>query len=276
MRTILGLTAALMMTGSAVAADMARPMPVKAPPLAIAQIWDGWYGGIHAGYGWNDPTATFNPATFATVIAAANPGLTVNGSSGPFSLAVQPEGGFGGIQFGRNWQSGNIVYGFEIDASLADISDSAARNFSVLASDPDNLDFTGTFFLSRKIDALGTLRGRLGWANNTLLIYGTGGLAVGHVKTSMGVSNIVAANPANFSLPPSSYNRSVSSTDTQFGAALGAGAEWMFMPRWSLKGEYQFIWLGGGTSLAFPGASFTDSKVQLHTVRLGLNYKFSP
>jgi outer membrane immunogenic protein len=275
MRAILGLVASVMISGTAAAADMARPMPVKAPPLAIAQIWDGWYGGIHGGYGWNDPTATFNPATFATLIP--NGGLTINGSSGPFSLSVAPEGGFGGIQIGRNWQSGNWVYGVELDASLADIADTAARNFSVLASDPDNLDFTGTFFLTRKIDALGTLRGRLGWANNTLLIYGTAGLALGHVKTTMGVNNIVAANPANFNAGfPAALNRSVSSSDTQVGVALGAGAEWMFSPRWSLKGEYQFIWLGGGTSLAFTGATFTDTNVELHTVRLGLNYKFSP
>jgi outer membrane immunogenic protein len=275
MRVLLGLVASLLIGGSATAADLPTKMPVKAPPAPVA-IWNGWYGGIHGGYGWNDPTATFNPATFASVFAASNPGITVNGSSGPFGLAVQPDGWLGGIQLGRNWQNGNLVYGFEIDASFADIKDKASQNFFVLASDPDNLDFTGTFFLSRKIDALGTFRGRLGWANNALLLYATGGLALGHVKTTMGVTNLVAANPANFGGPIAGAGRSVSSTDTQFGAALGGGFEWMFAPRWSFKGEYQFIWLGGGTSLAFPGASFTDSNVELHTVRIGFNYQLAP
>lgn len=278
MRAILGVmasvvTASVMSAAPAMAADMARPMPVKAPPLVVAQIWDGWYGGIHGGYGWNDPTATFDATTFANSLP--HPGLTVTAATPPFSLSVQPEGVFGGIQLGRNWQSGNLVYGIEADLSLADIKDGASRNFFVEANDTDNVNFTGTFYLTRKIDALGTLRGRLGWANNTLLAYATGGLAIGHVKTTMGVNNLVAEVPANWG-PGQLVPVAVSSSDTQFGVALGGGAEWMFMPRWSLKGEYQFIWLGGGTSLAFPGATFTDSKVELHTVRLGLNYKFSP
>lgn len=64
------------------------------------------------------------------------------------------DGLLGGVQIGRNWQSGKIVYGLEGD-----------------------LSFTGTDY----IDWMGTVRGRLGYLlAPSLLVYGTAGF--GHVN----------------------------------------------------------------------------------------------
>ncbi|MCA1499658.1 porin family protein, partial [Bradyrhizobium sp. NBAIM14] len=45
---------------------------------------------------------------------------------------------------------------------------------------------------------------------------------------------------------------------------------------WTFKAEYIYINLGksNGNALAFPGASFTDTEVQLHTAKGGINYRF--
>lgn len=53
----------------------------------------------------------------------------------------------GGLQLGHNWQNGNLVYGAEGDISFGD-------------------------------DTVGTIRGRLGFAAQSWLIYGTVGLAL--------------------------------------------------------------------------------------------------
>ncbi len=56
----------------------------------------------------------------------------------------------------------------------------------------DNGDFTGNVYLRQKMDYFGTVRGRLGVASDTLLLYATGGLAWGRVNTTFGVNNIVS------------------------------------------------------------------------------------
>jgi outer membrane immunogenic protein len=37
---------------------------------------------------------------------------------------------------------------------------------------------------------------------------------------------------------------SISTSDTRAGCTIGGGLEWMFAPRWSLKGEYLYYDLG--------------------------------
>jgi opacity protein-like surface antigen len=60
------------------------------------------------------------------------------------------DGMVGGVQLGKNWQSGKMVYGVEADLSL---------------SGADSVDWTGT------------VRGRLGYLlNPSVLLYGTAGI----------------------------------------------------------------------------------------------------
>jgi len=60
------------------------------------------------------------------------------------------DGLIGGIQIGKNWQMGNVVYGIEGDISFSDVDG---------------------------IDMLGTVRGRLGYLlTPSILAYGTAGL----------------------------------------------------------------------------------------------------
>lgn len=68
------------------------------------------------------------------------------------------------------WQSGRFVYGLE-----GDLSWSGLKGEGTCANPAFNCE-TRLFWL-------GTLRGRLGVAYNTVLLYATGGLALGEIKT---------------------------------------------------------------------------------------------
>ena len=74
------------------------------------------------------------------------------------------------------------------------------------------------------------------------------------------------------------------SGDTQhIGYTVGGGAEMKLSQSWSIKGEYLFVDLGEAsyhlTGVTAPGSttpwaeSFSES-IELHTVRVGLNYHF--
>jgi outer membrane immunogenic protein len=100
---------------------------------------------------------------------------------------------------------------------------------------------------------MGTVRGRLGYAMNRTLLYGTGGLAWAHVD--------------------STTEGSIVSDDYLLGWAAGGGVEYKFARRWSAKVEYIYM--------DFPEVSETallttfKDKLDVHTVKLGLNYQAS-
>jgi outer membrane immunogenic protein len=100
---------------------------------------------------------------------------------------------------------------------------------------------------SGKIDDFGTVRGRLGYAFDNLLLYGTGGFAwanetVTDTETCNGTkcpktSNVFAINSASSSATPD-------------GWAAGGGLEWRFLPNWTLRVEYSIC-----NSAAYPTRS---------------------
>jgi outer membrane immunogenic protein len=243
-KLILGVAAIGTVLGvnAASAADMA----VKARPMVAdaALDWSGFYVGVNGGYGWQERTRD---------IGLTNTGLTV------LTPGMRANGGFGGGQVGYNWQRDVAVFGVEADFQGADIRDSFSRTV-----DPAG-DFVAA---SRKIDYFGTVRGRLGFlVNNTLLLYGTGGFAYGEVKT-----NYLVTNP---NLPGVSANLVDSSV--RVGYAAGAGAEYAFNRSWSVKAEYQFIYLGSDALRApvvgGPGVIVSSRPSnEFHTVRVGINY----
>jgi outer membrane immunogenic protein len=140
---------------------------------------------------------------------------------------------------------------------------------------------------------LGTFRARLGvTVNPSVLLYVTGGLAYGSVKsdTAISQSGINATIPSNppFTITPASGGFS----GMRVGYAVGAGGEWMFASNWSAKLEYLYYDLGSATystgslvSSDFHLTNFlgigngvvdTSAKVRFndHIVRAGVNYHF--
>jgi outer membrane immunogenic protein len=106
MRTLptafLALTIAVGLAPAALAADLGgaprgsvKDEPYFAPPVTWS--WNGFYYGVHAGYGWSD----------------------IDWQEGGLNGSHDGSGGTLGGQIGYNWQTGRLVYGIEGDLSAA-------------------------------------------------------------------------------------------------------------------------------------------------------------
>lgn len=150
------------------------------------------------------------------------------------------KGGFVGGQVGYNLQSGPMVYGIEGDFHWADISQSVG--------------VAGIASAEAKIQAFGTLRGRIGVAFDQVLIYGTGGGAF-----------------ANNKLTATLFGASASDTQWHPGWTAGGGVEVAFNRNWSGKVEYLFARF---TSEDYFNGLISTGDVDLSTVKAGINYRF--
>jgi outer membrane immunogenic protein len=182
--------------------------------------------------------AVVSPATnWSGFYIGAMGGYGSENTSDPLGI----KGGFGGATVGYNWQFGTIVAGIEADGGFGDVSNSATVS-----------GVTAT----AKVDALATVRGRVGVAFDQFLLYGTGGLALADAK-----------------IDASAFG--VSDSKTLTGWTVGAGAEWMFMPRWSVKAEYLYRSFASQTFFAaqFP-PGITTGTLNVNSGEVGVNYHF--
>lgn len=112
---------------------------------------------------------------------------------------------------------------------------------------------------------VGTVRARLGFTpTERLMVYGTGGLAYGKVKTSLSAYD-------------DGESFSAGNSKTKAGWTLGAGVEYAVTNNWTLKSEYLYTDLGKRSFNYIDEENVNinmENKVNFHTVRLGLNYKF--
>jgi outer membrane immunogenic protein len=129
----------------------------------------------------------------------------------------------------------------------------------------------GNLGLTQKIDSLGTIRARLGWAANTVLFYVTGGAGWAHVKTTLGTSGVTAFgfNPGAASLA----TLSASSSEVRWGPAAGAGIEMAIAQNWIAGVEYLLIDITESPSFTFPGASVSGN-LPVQIARARLSYLF--
>jgi len=156
-------------------------------------------------------------------------------------------GGTIGGQIGYRWQSGQWVFGLEGQGNWADFS---GDNISVLFPDRNRT----------RVDAFGLITGQVGYAWNNVLAYVKGGAAVVGDKYDV-YSTATGALLA-------------STSQTRWGATVGAGLEFAFAPNWSVGVEYNHIFLGD-KDVTFAGLVGTDrirQDVDMGLVRL--NYKF--
>jgi outer membrane immunogenic protein len=148
----------------------------------------------------------------------------------PTRGTAHPWGIAGGVQGGYNWQTGAWVFGAEADIAASAAHDTFAP-----------WKFANPWF--------GTVRGRVGYGFNNILIYATLGFAFGGGEITVG---------------------GVSQSRAHTGLAAGGGMEVGLTPRWSARVEYLFIDLSDrpyaltGTSNGF------DSGL----LRFGVNYRF--
>ncbi|MDP9138573.1 MAG: outer membrane beta-barrel protein, partial [Pseudomonadota bacterium] len=152
--------------------------------------WSGFYIGAHAGYGDFD-----NDGFFAT------------------SVDMQFAGGdfIGGGQAGWNMQRNSWVFGVEQDISFLEWTGKNVREEQYIA----------------EADFLATLRGRVGWADDNVLFYGTAGGALlnAEVSTSIGGPDLDQQGNED--------GKDVSA----LGIVLGGGIEWGMTRNLSVKAE---------------------------------------
>ena len=236
---------------SAFAADL--PVYTKAPPVvAPAYNWNGFYVGGNLGWGFANADGTSSP-------------LDPNsfGTYGTQTGSRSWNGVVGGGQIGFNWVAlPNIVLGIEADLSGANLKDA----YSTTSSD-------GTSFKTTDVDSFGTVRGRIGYAFNNWLIYGTGGAAWAHAK----VTNTQGpCNPdptcKSGPVPLGIVN---ANTATLTGWTAGGGVEVGITSSWTTRLEYIHMDFG---SYSYANPSFNRAltiSLKTDVVRLGLNYKFN-
>lgn len=228
---LLAATAAVVLAAPAQAADL----PMKAPPAAVvaaAYNWTGFYVGIVGGGGWGDTRHTNN----------------INGAN---SGTHRISGGLFGGTVGYNAQFGSWVLGLEGDFSWSGIK----RSFN----DNNGSTFcTGIVVCETSLRWFGTGRARLGYAWNSLLVYGTAGVAYGKVR----------GNLTNAGFTPGD--------NTRAGFIYGGGVEWAFAPAWSAKAEYLRTDLGDKATYGTPAFPLIEnvSLKKLNILRFGLNYRF--
>src|SRR4029450_1213749 len=149
------------------------------PPIVTAWTWAGPYLGVNYGYAWGkfDTATALSDAAMGTPLTATNTSAKLNGMT------------LGG-QAGFNWQSGAWVAGIEADLQRSRQRGRAATfNCATAICNPAigafGLDAPVTVTMAQKLEWFSTLRARLGVTPTPdSLLYATGGLAVGGIRTS--------------------------------------------------------------------------------------------
>lgn len=253
------------------AADIARPV-YKAPVVAPAYSWTGWYGGVSGGYGWGDPYIIVDPSTVP--LPPSGQALATFSAASPFSFHTHPQGGFGGLLLGYNAQFQAFILGWEADFSFSGIRDTATGVFSNFAVfDTDTGSTNGVVTLETKLKWFGTVRGRAGFVIGSVMPFITGGLAYGQLENVVTSSATQILNGAN----AGGYNLSASFTDTQFGYTAGGGLDWLIANNWLFRVEYLYFNFGGKDYVpALPGVTLVNTDFEMQIVRGALVIKLAP
>ena len=247
------------------AADLGAP---NAPAMAEVFSWTGFYFGGDVGLAGVKYNFTSNFAE------TNDPGFANN----PQSNALSPTPFLGGGHAGFNWQfAPNLVVGVEGDWQSVRLHSSICRqtDSSSIPCLDGNGNQDGFASMSGELNWVATARGRLGWAIDRLMIYGTGGAAFGKFDSSIGLSCLTSGCG---SVDLNKLSASVASSTQRTGWVIGAGVEWMFAQNWIVRGEYQHIDFGNVSSLALSpncACSFSATqKVGLDILRAGVSFKF--
>jgi outer membrane immunogenic protein len=182
------------------------------------------------------------------------------------TLNNNANGVIGGGQIGYNWQGGNWLFGIEADLDATGQKGTLNCN-TVIAL------VTTICSDEQKLSWLGTVRGRLGLTADRWLIYATGGLAYGEIRSTPALTFVVGAPGVSTTFPPPS-------THWKAGWTVGAGVEGALAGNWTVKLEYLYVDLGTVSDI-FPLVPLppgfhldVDKRIQDHVVRIGLNYRF--
>jgi len=253
MKRVMFAAAVALIAAPAFAADLppARPAPAPAyiPPVVPIYNWSGIYIGVNVGAAFVSQGAPNN--TVATGPLAGTPSGAVSTSSTGIAA---------GGQVGINFQNGPWVFGVEGDADYLSNKSTTFGRFAATGATNSHV-FT--------LDVLSTVRGRVGYAFDRALIYGTGGFAMGDYSTTR--TQLTGTAPFGTATPGTAESFSA----LRFGWTAGGGLEYALGDNWTVRAEYLFVDLQSLT-YTFPLANIRQATQDefVHVVRAGLNFKF--
>ncbi|MGA0597634.1 outer membrane protein [Enterovirga sp. CN4-39] len=275
---LLTATALTCISASAFAADLptrAAPPPYVAVPVFT---WTGFYAGVNIGGGFG---VNGDRNRIVTIAPGGLPG-PLGGYAGTVTLSGNnnQDGIVGGGQIGYNYQIGSFVIGLEADIQGADLAGNRAG--TVIFAPPPIIPGGGIFAPAINnraggIEWFGTVRGRVGYAWDRLLVFGTGGFAYGDGP------NINCATALGAVACGSNLN------DIRTGWTAGGGVEYAFTPNWTGKIEALYVSLDRNRAGNFVGATSIGGVVtpvfvagnrqrtadEFVVVRAGVNWKFN-
>jgi outer membrane immunogenic protein len=202
--------------GAAYAADAVEP----------EYDWSGLYIGAQAGWAWLDPDS--------------QPGLGL-----PAANFIQPksDGFIGGGHLGYNFQFDSIVVGLEGDFNGTDLDDTA-------------FCFNPAFACNAGSDWDASIRARLGFAADRVLIFATGGYAIADYN---GFTRVIATGVT------------FSDSKTVDGYAVGGGIEYAWTDNILVRAEYRHEGFGKET-MAYDVPYRVEPDIDF--VQLGVSWKF--
>ena len=232
----------ILSAGAAAAADLrsAKYLP-DAPALPSFYNWTGFYVGAQAGYSLGSDT------TRELLTAGRTPlGVQFN---------YHPESVVGGVHAGFNYQMGSIVLGVEGDVEYMN----ARGGFQ----DPSRVrsPFDPGGLVRAQQDWQASVRARIGYAFDRVMVYGTAGAAFTELDYS-------------YFNPLAGFGESGSFSKT--GWTVGGGVNYALTNNLILGVDYRYTDYGKFDYVAksaFLGLTAEQSPT-MHTVRASLAYKF--
>jgi outer membrane immunogenic protein len=259
-RVALAVALSTIAGSAAVAADLppAQPMPrapaIYTPAPVPYYNWTGFYIGGNAGVGWQQGNLS-DP--FGNSFGTSN------------SLK-----GLGGGQVGVNYEFNNgVVVGAEAMFDWRFNNNNTSPTITLLG--PGGLNGT-TASITTNNQWLTTATGKLGYAWDRVMVYAKGGGAW------------VGSNNPTIALNGTGVPVNSSTSSSNWGWTVGAGAEYAFYGGWSARIEYDYIGLTNQTFTVVPGIpatapgtvaipagdQFTFNNRNIQMVTAGINYKF--
>jgi outer membrane immunogenic protein len=227
---------ALATIGLAASQASAADLPRKAPVYVPPAPPPYVWTGCYIGGNVGGAWANLEVTDVAT-------GATVSGNNSGFA---------GGGQIGCDYQMGAWLIGIRNMFDGTSISESRPFSDGVFAGSVDSR--------VRWFDALTARGGYLVQPN--LLFYVQGGAA--WTKAEVTAFDATGAQIGSIS------------SNSRTGWTVGGGAEWMFVPHWSVFLEYNFMGFGTRSSsfVGCGGTCILSGKADLQNVLVGVNYKF--
>lgn len=205
--------------------------------------WEGFYAGGHV----SGKVARSDAWPFSTQTLAPD----IRERRSAFGSVL------GGLQVGFSHVfDDRVLVGGEADVSFPEDLRAIATVYSQTA---------GAYRLEDRLEAFGTLRGRIGLVSGNWLAYLTGGFAIARGRLER---RQLAASPAGGAGVSEAF------WQWRYGLALGIGGEVRLSSDWSARLEYLHLNFGRGHALFPIAGERYASGLSSHSVRFGLNYWF--